>query len=71
MKKLYFLMMGLCLTGFAFGQNTQQQAEKQIMDPQRKVNAGKADALIAIRKDLFSTVRLLATIRRKLKITKQ
>ncbi|GEO12244.1 hypothetical protein SAE01_47400 [Segetibacter aerophilus] len=42
-------------TTFGFSQTTQQKVEKQIRDPQRKTNAGKADAVIANKKNIFDS----------------
>ena len=39
----------------AYSQTTQKQVEKQIQDPQRKANAGKADGIIANKKNIFDS----------------
>ena len=55
MKKICALITGVTLTLFGYSQTTQQQVEKQIQDPQRKTKAGKADAIIANKKNIFDS----------------
>ena len=55
MKKSCMLIAGVTFSLFVYSQTTQQQVEKLIEDPQRKVNAGKADAIIANKKNIFDS----------------
>lgn len=55
MKKICMLITGVTIGLLGYSQNTQQQVEKQIQDPQRKANAGKADAIIAKKKNIFDS----------------
>jgi hypothetical protein len=55
MKKIYILATGVTLMVFGYSQTGQQQVEKQIQDRQRKANAGKADAIIANKKNIFDS----------------
>ena len=49
------LITGVTLTLLGYSQTVEQQVEKQIQDPQRKANAGKADAIIAKKKNIFDS----------------
>jgi hypothetical protein len=55
MKKICFVVTGVTLMAFGYSQTGQQQVEKQIRDPLRKANAGKADAIIANKKNIFDS----------------
>src|SRR4028118_110635 len=55
MKKSCMLIAAVTFSLFVYSQTTQQQVEKLIEDPQRKVNAGKADAIIANKKNIFDS----------------
>ena len=55
MKKSCMLIAGVTFSLFGYSQTTQQQVEKLIGDPQRKANAGKADAIIANKKIIFDS----------------
>ena len=55
MKKIGMLITGVAFVVCGYSQTTQQSAEKQIQDPQRKANAGKADAIIANKKNIFDS----------------
>ena len=54
MKKIYMLIAGVTFTLFGYSQ-TQPQVEKQIQDPKRRENAGKADVIIADKKAIFDS----------------
>ena len=49
------VITGLTITAFSFSQATQHPVEKQINDPARKANAGKADKIIANKKNIFDS----------------
>ena len=55
MKKSCMLIAGVTFSLLGYSQTTQQQVEKLIGDPQRKANAGKADAIIANKKNIFDS----------------
>jgi hypothetical protein len=55
MKKICILIAAVACTTFGYSQTAQQKVEKQLQDPQRKANAGKADAIIANKKNLFDS----------------
>ena len=55
MKIICMLLTGVILTVGGYSQTTKQQVEKQIQDPERKANAGKADAIIADKKNIFDS----------------
>lgn len=55
MKRTLGLIIGVMFTTFGFSQTTQQKVEKQIQDPQRKINAGKADAVSANKRNIFDS----------------
>lgn len=49
------LITGVTLMSCGYSQTTRQQVEKQIQDPKRKANAGKADVIIANKKNIFDS----------------
>jgi hypothetical protein len=55
MKKICLLITGVTLMVCGYSQTNQQKVEKQIQDPQRKTNAGKADAIIANTKSIYDS----------------
>ena len=55
MKKICMLITGVTFTLLGYSQSTPPHVDKQIRDPQRKVNAGKADAVIANKKVIFDS----------------
>jgi hypothetical protein len=55
MKKSCMLIAGVTFSLCVYSQTTQQQIEKLIEDPRRKANAGKADAIIANKKNIFDS----------------
>lgn len=55
MKKICMLITGVTFSLLGYSQTTEQQVEKQILDRQRKANAGKADAIIANKKNIFDS----------------
>ena len=55
MKKIWAVITAVTFTLFGYSQTIQQQVEKQVRDPQRKANAGKADAIIAKKKNIFDS----------------
>lgn len=59
MKKIYLLITGVVFATGGYGQNTQQGVEKQIQDPQRKANAGKADVIIVNKKNIFDSTTFI------------
>ena len=59
MKKVFMFITSVTFTTFAYSQTIPQQAEKQIADPQRKANAGKADVIIANKKNIFDSTTFI------------
>src|SRR5438132_489584 len=55
MKKICMLITAITFNAYGYSQTSQQKVEKQIPDPQRKANAGKADAIIAHKKNIFDS----------------
>jgi hypothetical protein len=55
MKKVCLLIVAVTFTSLGYSQSTQQQVEKQIQDPKRKENAGKADAIIVDKKKIYDS----------------
>jgi hypothetical protein len=55
MKMICMLITGVMFSFFGYSQATRQQVEKQIRDPQRKANAGKADVIITNKKKIFDS----------------
>lgn len=58
MKKIFMLVGGIAIVFFGYSQTSQQQVEKIIRDPQRKTNAGKADAIISNKKIIYDSSAL-------------
>jgi hypothetical protein len=59
MKKMCMVIIGATFTLFGYGQTTREGIEKQIQDPQRKQNAGKADAIIARKKMIYDSTAII------------
>ena len=55
MKKIRMVIIGMTFMASGYSQTIEQQVEKQVHDPQRKANAGKADAIIANKKNIFDS----------------
>ncbi|MDB5193421.1 MAG: hypothetical protein JWQ96_2984 [Segetibacter sp.] len=49
------LIIGVTLSVCAFSQTVEQKVEKQIQDPKRKENAGKADVISTNKKSVFDS----------------
>lgn len=49
------LIAGVTMTVWCYSQTPRQLIEKQIKDPQRKSNAGKADGIIASKRKIFDS----------------
>ena len=63
MKKICMLIAAATITSFGYSQTSEQQVEKQIRDPQRKANAGKADAIIVNKKKIFDSTTFNNTVK--------
>jgi hypothetical protein len=55
MRKICMVLIGVTSMLAGYSQTTGQQVEKLIEDPNRKANAGKADAIIADKKTIFDS----------------
>ncbi|MCW3082550.1 hypothetical protein [Segetibacter sp.] len=55
MKKICTLITGVIIGLSGYSQTIPKYVEKQIQDPQRRANAGKADAIISKKKNIFDS----------------
>jgi hypothetical protein len=53
------LLAGITFGLFGYSQSVEQQIEKQMKDPQRKANAGKADVIISKNKNIFDSTTFI------------